>query len=351
MISATPSIRTIRPTWNLLARPAASALLLLAILATGTPPLRAQTERSLAQAQELIDARKPQQALPLLDALLAREPANARGLLLRSTARFLTDDLDGGKKDLDRALELDPTLRQGWLNRAALEVAGKRYDAALAAFARAEVLDPKAADNDLNIGAVLLLEGKLEPSSARFASYVAKRPGTADAEYQVASNYAGAGYSALAVEHLKRAIQLDERSRLRARVDANFSGLAKEKRFAELLDTDAYRPPPGAHRASRSYDVPYDPQDDQLLGSVVEAMQVIGERFDPRVESATNWALIWGDLRIKVTRTADGKGLVEVSAAAERMPEAEWRRRTDKLFQAIVFQLYNRRAASVKRKP
>ena len=38
------------------------------------------------------------------------------------------------KKDLDKALQLDPNQRQGWLHRGALEVAAKHYDAALAAF-------------------------------------------------------------------------------------------------------------------------------------------------------------------------------------------------------------------------
>src|SRR5947209_16728398 len=38
-------------------------------------------------------------------------------------SRFLIDDIDGGKKDLDKALQLDPGQRQGWLHRGALEVA------------------------------------------------------------------------------------------------------------------------------------------------------------------------------------------------------------------------------------
>jgi tetratricopeptide (TPR) repeat protein len=328
--------------------PFAAAFLLLLLAAA--LPLAAQTGRSLAQAQELIDAGKAQQAIPLLDTLLKREPGNAHAYLLRSTARFLIDDIDGGKKDLDKALQLDPGQRQGWLHRGALEVAGKHYDAALAAFGQAEKLDPQAPDNDINLGAVLLLAGKLEPATQRFQSYLGKHAGVADAQYLVASNYAIGGYAALAVEHLRQAIVLDERSRLRSRVDPNFAGLSKEKRYTDLLATDSYKPPSGSHFAAQTYDVAYDPEDGRLLGAVLEAMNVVKERYDPRVESAPDWALIWGDLRVKVTRSADGKGRVEASAPLDRLSEAEWKQRTDKMFKEVAIQLYSRRLSDGKKR-
>ncbi|HZF08209.1 MAG TPA: hypothetical protein VFE33_05400 [Thermoanaerobaculia bacterium] len=328
------------------------ALLLAAALAFSlvAVPLAAQTARALAQAQELVDGGKPQQAIPLLDSLIKREPGNARAFLLRSTARFLIDDIDGGKKDLDKALQLDPRQRQGWLHRGALEVAAKHYDAALAAFGEAEKLDPQAQDNDINLGAVLLLAGKLEPATQRFQSYLGKHAGVADAQYLVASNYAIAGYAALAVEHLRQAIALDERSRLLARTDPNFAVLAKDKRYTELMATDSYKPPAGSHVAARDYDLAYNAEDGKLLGSVVEAMSVSKERFDPRLESAPDWALVWGDLRVKVMRGADGKGRVEVSAPLDRLSEAEWRQRTDKLFKNIALQLYSRKLSDAKKR-
>jgi tetratricopeptide (TPR) repeat protein len=333
--------------------PLRPALRLLAILAALALPLAAgQTPaQTLAKAQELVDANKPDQAMPLLNGLLQGEPGNARALLLRSTARFLSDDLAGGGRDLDRALELDPTLRQGWLHRAALEVAGRRYDAALAAFGRAEKLDPRAPENDLNIGAVLLLQGKLQAANGRFEGYLAKQPGIADASYLVASNYAAAGYAALAVAHLRRAVELDERSRLRARTDPNFAGLSNEPHYQELLATDAYRLPAGAHLATRSYDTSYDQAEGTLLSAVVEAMQLAGERFDPRVETTPDWALLQGELRVKVSRGPDGRGLVQASAPFERMPIADWQRRSAKIFQQIAVQLYNRQISSLKKRP
>jgi len=347
MVSPHPRSRALR---RLLPLPALALTLglPLALPLAAAPPTAAQ---ALAQAQELIDGGNPRQAMPILDTLLQREPVNAHALLLRSTARFLSDDLDGGRKDLDRALELDPSLRQGWLHRAALEVAAKRYDAALAAFLQAEKLDPRAPENNLNIGAVLLLQGKLQGANARFESYIAAQPGVADASYLVASNYAAAGYAALAVANLRRAIEENERSRLRARTDPNFNGLVSDPHYQTLLTADTYRPPAGAHLASRTYDTTYDQADGALLSSVVEAMQLAGERFDPRVESTPDWALVWGDLRIKVSRAPDGKGLVQASAPFERMQIADWQRRTAKLFQQIAVQLYNRQIANLKQRP
>jgi tetratricopeptide (TPR) repeat protein len=326
------------------------ALLLLAVPAAAQTDSKAATARSLAQAQELVDAGRPQEALPLLDTLVRKEPENARALLLRSTARFLSDDIPGGTADLDRSLELDPGQRQAWLNKAALAIADKRYDAAFAALSEAERLDPQAADNHLNLGAVLLLQGKLQPASERFQRYLTQQPSSADARYLVASNYALAGFAALAIEHLRQAVELDERSRLRARTDPNFSGLSAQQRFQELLATDSYRPPPGAHTVSRVVDLPYDQQDGVLVGSVVEILRTAGERFDPRIETTRDWALLWGDLRIKLSRTNDGKGLVEMSAPVERMTGAEWQRRTDKLLQNLTVELYSRQLSNTKKR-
>jgi hypothetical protein len=198
---------------------------------------------------------------------------------------------------------------------------------------------------------VLLLQGKLQAASGRFESYLKKQPGIADASYLVASNYAAAGYAALAVANLRHAIELDERSRLRSRTDPNFTGLSNDPHYQEILATDSYRPPAAGHIATRTYDTPYDPADGTLLSSVVEAMQLAGERFDPRVETTPDWALIEGDMRIKVSRGADGKGVVQASAPFERMPITDWQRRTAKLFQQIAVQLYNRQISKLKQKP
>jgi len=99
----------------------------------------------LAAAQAAIDVGNAQGALELVAPVLKHDGKNARALLLRSTARCMLGDLAPCKADLDKALKLDPKLRQGWLNRGALAIADGRYDDALAA------LDPHTLDGRARI--------------------------------------------------------------------------------------------------------------------------------------------------------------------------------------------------------
>lgn len=320
----------------------ASALISTPVLASAPRPAAAQKPQAVqavkpnvARARELIDAGKAAQALPLLDQTLAGSPSDAQALLLRSTARFQTGDLEGGRKDLERSLSLDPRQRQAWLNRGALDLAEKRYDRALEAFTEGEKLDPGAADNDVNLGAVLLLKSDLKGASTRFSSYLAKQPGSAEAHYLVASNYALAGYAALAVETLRRAVEIDERTRLRARNDPNFASLDENKAYLDLLATDTYRLPPGAYSARRTYPLSYS-EDGRLVQAVVLAIRAAGEKLEPTFESGRGWTILWGDLRIKVSGPPDQPGLVELTAPVQRMSAADWKRRSEKLLAAIA---------------
>ena len=302
----------------------------------------AAAEGGPAAAGELIEAGRPEAAVELLDRWLAANPEDADALLLRSTARFVLGEMEAGQADLTRALEIDPALRQGWLNQAALALAGDDHEAALEAFRRAEQLDPAAADNSLNIGAVLLLQGRLDEASRRFESYLAASAGVAEASYLVATNYAMAGYVGLSLGHLRRAIALDERSRLRARNDPNFSGLAANAQFQQLLVVDGYQPPPGSHRAARRFEAAYGGgPEGPLLRAVLDALQISGKPYDPRIELTPDWALIWSDMRIKVS-ALDGGGEVLLSAPATRFTPEEWRRASESLFRQIAIQLVSR---------
>lgn len=321
-------------------RPRVRALFLTLLLAVPVLPGWAaeSSEEALARAQELLDAERPEEALEVLKGV-PRGASEARIMLLRSTAHFMLGRTDAGRRDLGRALELDPGLRQGWLNRAALDIADERYDQALAALRKAEDLDPEAPDNDLNIGAVLLLSGELSQASERFRRYLSGAGASAEGYYLVASNYASSGYTNLAVEHLRRAIELEERLRLQARADPNFVALADDEGFKRLMDAEPQVPPPGAYQARRLYPEGYSGGQGRLLPAVLDALQLGGIPFDPRVEVTPAWGLIWGELRIVVRTTPDGQGMVEVSAPADRFTPEGWRQRTDDLFRRIQTRL------------
>jgi tetratricopeptide (TPR) repeat protein len=302
----------------------------------------------LAEARERVDAGRPQEALPLLDRLIKRAPKSAEALLLRSTVQFLLGDEDKGRRDLDRALELDPGLRQGWLNRAALQIADQKYQEALASLEKARQLDPAAPDNELNLGAVRLLLGDLDAATDLFQHYLAANPQSADAQYLVATNYAMAGYAGLALSHLHQAIVLREQVRLRARRDPNFSDLSSNPRFQDLMSSDLYTPPPGAYSLKREVGGAYDGGQGPLLPAVLDSLMALEEPFESSIEVTPGWALIWGDLRIKLTETSAGEGEVELFAPADRFTPAEWQARTERLLQSIRVQLSKRRLAAGK---
>ncbi len=323
----------------------------LAVLVAALFPaaVGAGKKEDLGRAAELIDAGETESALALLDRLISAEPEAAEAYHLRSTVQFMIGDTERGRRDLDRSLELDPGLRDAWLTRAALDISEESYDRALEALHRARELDPEAPDNALNIGAVLVLQGKLQEASGEFAAYLERNPASAEAYFLVATNYAMEGYAALATEHLARAIQLDERSRLRARTDPNFAGFESNARFQDLLLNDAYRPPPGAHVATRTYDEPWAANGGRLLAAVIDALQFSGFPFDHRVEVTPGWALIWSEFRIKVAGGAEGKGVVELTAPADRYTPAEWKERSEELFRQISARLTSLRG--LKRSP
>lgn len=317
-------------------------LLLATVLAA---PAGAAEER-LARAQALLDDGRPAAALEALAPLLRRDPDDAEALLLRSTARFMEGSTEEGRADLERVLEIAPDLRQAWLNRAGLDVAEEHYDRALEALERARDLDPSALDNHLNLGAVLLLQGRLPEATEHFRSYLDAAGGSAEAHYLVATNYAGRGYARLAVENLRSAVEADEGFRLRARTDPNFQAIAEAPELRELFETDLHPPGKDDRVTRRSYPVAYAQGEGPLLSAVLEALRRAGEPFDPRVEVTPRWALVHGELRVKVYDQpgADGgtEGVVTISAPSEDFTREEWGERVDRLLEAVEVGLLRR---------
>jgi len=296
----------------------------------------------LARAQELLDGGDANGALEILNLLVKKKPPSAEAYLMRSTALFMVGDLDQGRRDLDRSLKIDPGLRQAWLNRAAVDLSEQQYRQALEALEKAKQLDPTAPDNDLNIGAVQLLQGHLEEATTLFRSYLENNSTAAEAFYLVATNYAMAGYAGPAIEHLRRAIELNEKSRLRARTDPNFRELESNSRYQLILNTDSYRLPPGSYQRLVKVETPFDGSDSLLLRAVLDALQFSNQPFDRRVEVTPDWALIWGEMRIKLSNNATGKGQILLTAPASQFIPSQWQQQTDTLIRELTVRLTTR---------
>lgn len=289
--------------------------------------------------QRLLDSGNGEDALTLLEPHLRANPKDARAMLQRSTAYLLMGQLDQGRRDLKRALELDPRQRQAWLNQAGIDIAEQRWKDAIASLERARELDPSAIDNDLNIGAVRVLSGDLTGATENFRAYLGKAGADPEAYLLVATNFAVAGYAGPSVEVLRRAIAIDEKARRAVRADPRFASLASNPAFAELLETDSYQPPAGSHRVSYKFKARYEGGRGTLLKAVLDVLQRRGERFDPTVEVAQRWALVWSRVRIKVRDEGTDQGAIDISAAPSAMSAAEFTQFTTALARDIEVQL------------
>lgn len=309
-----------------------------------TPAAVATSDRALDEAQQLLDQGAAEQALATLDSAMRRGKPTARAYFLRSTARFMIGDHDIGVVDLREALRLDPTLRQGWINLAAVEMTVERYEPAHQALLEARKLAPDAPDNDLNLGAVLLFLDRHEEAESHFARYVARQPSNGEAALQVASNYALVAAVAPMIRYLEQAFAANERLRFHVRADAKFSFFHLEE-FQRLMSTDRYQPPADAHQVQAAFPTPYALTDRRLIDAVTDALRTNDVTFEPTIEATERWALIWGDLRVKVTNQDGGTGVVALSAPAERYSAEDWHRQSQQLFKAIQAHLRTAEAA------
>lgn len=328
--------RSIRPDARTLV-PLLLVALIVCPLVAG--PVSAQQDRvasdpELAQIQALLDAGDAAGALERLAARGGRpEPPE---LLLRGTAKIILGELKTGAADLERAVELDPTLRQGWMNLAGLEIAEGDWPEAHRLLLKAHALDPRAPDGHLNLGAVLVMMGRSAEAAEHFERYLELSGGGGEEHYLIAANYALAGAEHLAIEHLEQAFARDERLRLNARRDDRFLTLDSLE-YRVLLSTDSWVPPADHRSAAAAFRQRYQRQDGTLLYAVLDALQQLGVPTNGEVEATARWALIWGDdgLRIKLANQDDGTGVVRISAPPRGMSEAQWQRLTQELFRAV----------------
>lgn len=315
-----------------------AALWLLAVPALYGQQPSESTE--LERARSFVEQQQPEQALAILEPMARKKKASAEVHLLLAYCRFLEGDVEAGRTALARSLELDPSYVEAWQTAGALALEDENYQEAAAAFRTLQRLDPlEATTYDLNIGAALLLDGDLATASRHFNDYLRAHRADWTAYFLVAKNYALAERWDLAVQHLEAAVKLDERARREARRDPNFAPMSDYEPYARLLATDTFRPAPGDHYRSEVFAAPFDGGHGILLTAVLNAVQLSGRRYDPAVEVTEDWALVWTDVRIKVTNTPDGGGRIELFAAAADFSPQAWRDRTDALLEGIREQL------------
>jgi len=153
------------------------------------------------------------------------------------------------------------------------------------------------------------------------------------------------------VETLRRAVEADEAYRLAARTDPSFQAIAEAPDFQRLLETDLHPPAPDDRVVRERYPAAYDGGHGPLLSAVLEALRLTEEPFDPRVEVTPEWALVHGELRVKVSdappaEAEAGPGILQISTRPGAVPAAEWQRRVERVLEAVDLALLRRQRSA-----
>jgi tetratricopeptide (TPR) repeat protein len=107
-------------------------------LISGRPEIDAMMQNALA----LVEAGRPQAAMPLLDRIVERAPEWAEGWNKRATVYYLLDEYDRSLADIDKVLALEPRHFGALAGRGLIHIAQENYRAALDDYRRARAVNP-----------------------------------------------------------------------------------------------------------------------------------------------------------------------------------------------------------------
>jgi|SRR5262245_2126553 len=107
-------------------------------LISGRPEIDAMMQNALA----LVEAGRPQAAMPLLDSIVERAPEWAEGWNKRATVLYLLDEYDRSLADIDKVLALEPRHFGALAGRGLIHIAQENYRAALDDYRRARAVNP-----------------------------------------------------------------------------------------------------------------------------------------------------------------------------------------------------------------
>ena len=145
-----------------------------------------------------------------------------------------SDDLIAMKKDI-------ATIEAGKKEAGKLYTAGRdlykqrRYAEAAAKFEKAISYRSDAVGSYISLGNCYMRLNQLEKAKQAYSSAVAVEPSYGPAHYGLAGYYAGAGQKDLAIQSLRKALDLDSRARSFAESDPDFAPLREMPEFRKLV--------------------------------------------------------------------------------------------------------------------
>lgn len=103
---------------------------------------RPEVDAIMQDALALVEAGRPQAAMPLLDSIVTRAPEWAEGWNKRATVLYLIDEYERSLADIDRVLALEPRHFGALAGRGLIHIAQENYRAALEDYRRARAVNP-----------------------------------------------------------------------------------------------------------------------------------------------------------------------------------------------------------------
>jgi tetratricopeptide (TPR) repeat protein len=154
-----------------------------------------------------------------------------KGITLRQLQRTIEE-----VAAYNRAIELEPDLPQAWFNKGIALGQLQRTPEALAAYEKAIELEPDYPEAWINKGVIL---GQLQRTDEALLAYdkaIELKPNDSDAWFNKACLYGLNGNAELAVQSLKRAIDINAVYREQAKTDSDFDSIRHDQEFKQLIE-------------------------------------------------------------------------------------------------------------------
>ncbi len=212
-----------------------------------------------ARAEQLRAVKLYLDALDYYRAALAKQPNSASLLNKIGITELMMQRYREAKKSFDQSIKADRKFADAYNNRGVVFYEERKYSPAVKEYRRAIALDDGSASFFSNLGAALFAKKEFEPAVVAYQHAVeldpdvfertsrggvqAQLPSPGDRaryDYTVAKLYAKMGYSERSLEYLRKAMEEGYKDFKNVYKDAEFAGLRKDKRFAELV---AAKPP------------------------------------------------------------------------------------------------------------
>jgi tetratricopeptide (TPR) repeat protein len=175
------------------------------------------------KAQEAVDKKKYQQAIPLFRQIVEGDPQDFQAWTELGTAYLLQDKPDDAEKAYRRAIEVRPAFALALLNLSRLLVSQKKFEAATEPLIRALELQPQSAEANFLLGETYLQSKKGSKAVGYFNE--AAKLGRYEAHLRLATLYNAAGMKDKAVieyeEFLKKQPNYPDRKKLEQYIGAN----------------------------------------------------------------------------------------------------------------------------------